>query len=209
MAEELQSLLEKIHRDGVAKAEAAGQALVEKARSQAAQLVADAERAAQARLAAAERDAAAYTERSRKALEQAARDVILQVGNALHGALKALAAREVGNALSGDALKTVLAESLAEYFRNAAAGVHTEILLNPAQQAVVRDYLMSRFAAELRGGINVMPDAGISAGFRISIAGDSVAHDFTAEAIAESLGQLLRPEIAAAVRSAASAPKPR
>jgi V/A-type H+/Na+-transporting ATPase subunit E len=209
MAEELQSLLEKIQKDGVARAETQAQALLEDARRKAQQIVADAESAARAKLAAAEKDGEVYTERSRKALEQAARDVILLVGNALNGTLKALVAREVGKALTGETLKTVLADSLSEYFRNAAAGLHTEVLVNPSQQALVTDYLMSRFSAELRQGVEIKPDAGISAGFKVSASGNSVVHDFTAEAIAESLGQLLRPEIAAAVRNAASAERPR
>ena len=83
MAEELQSLLDKIQSEGVAKAEARAAEIVAEAEKKAADVVAEAERKAAETRAAAEADAATLQSRAEASLRQAARDVRLQVGAAI------------------------------------------------------------------------------------------------------------------------------
>ena len=75
MAEELQSLLEKIQSDGIARAEAERDAVVAKAGKEAQEIVARAKQEAEAILAAAAAEAQSIQKRAESTIRQAARDI--------------------------------------------------------------------------------------------------------------------------------------
>ena len=97
MAEELQNLLERIQKDGVQKAEEESEKILARAREKAATLLKDAEKNAAAATEKAEQDAEQFMARSKKTLEQAARDVILSVGDAVTSTMKGIAAHASRN----------------------------------------------------------------------------------------------------------------
>ena len=68
--EDLQSLLEKINRDGVEKAEAEAKKIVDAAKARASAVMAEAEAAAAKMREDAERDTAAYVARAEESLRQ-------------------------------------------------------------------------------------------------------------------------------------------
>ena len=89
MSEDLQSLLEKINRDGVEKAKAAE--IVKAATADAAKAKADAAKAA-----------ADYTARASETVAQAARDTILKIEASVTAMLTALLAKDVDATLSDE-----------------------------------------------------------------------------------------------------------
>ena len=107
MADELQSLIERMQREGVEKAEADAAAIVTRAKAKAAEIVKAAEAQAQALLKQADADAQVYTERSTITLTQAARDVLIAVGQGLESILNDVVRKQVGQALSPETLKEI------------------------------------------------------------------------------------------------------
>ncbi len=89
------------------------------------------------------------------------------------------------------------------YAGQTAGTTPMDVLVSPAQQKQLADYFLGRFKAELPGGLQVRADPALSSGFRISMRDRNVEHDFSGPAIAEALGQLLRPELAEIVNAAA------
>ena len=79
MAEELQSLLDKINAEGVQKAEAEAARIIENAKKQAQEIRSEAEAQAAAAVKDAADQAAALETRAEAAIKQAARDVLLQL----------------------------------------------------------------------------------------------------------------------------------
>jgi len=77
MAEELQGLLEKIHDEGIKKADAEKNQIIADAREQAKQIVIDAETRATELIGSAEKDAAVSEKRAAATIKQAARDIVL------------------------------------------------------------------------------------------------------------------------------------
>jgi V/A-type H+-transporting ATPase subunit E len=201
MAEQLDSLLEKIKRDGVDKARVEAERIITDAEQKAERILKEAEAGAEARREAAEKAGAAYAERARTSVAQAARDVILSVGSALSNAALDVARRETTAALSGAALGGLIKTVVEAYARDGAS-VGIDVLLNAQQKKQVADFLMANLAESVRKGVTLRDDAGIVAGFRVSIPDKQVEHDFTGEAIAEALAGLLRPELGEIVRSA-------
>jgi V/A-type H+-transporting ATPase subunit E len=202
MPEELQSLLDRIQRDGVEKAETEARAIVSKARQEAEAMAAKARGDADALVAQAKRDAAAYEERARTALRQAARDAVLSVAQSVQAALQSLVRREVSSALGHhETLRRMLVHMTDNYFKGKGDG-RVDVLLSPAEQKEVADFFLSRFAAELKQGLEIKADDKIVRGFRVSAAKGTVEHDFTDEAIAQALAALLRPALAEIVKDA-------
>jgi V/A-type H+/Na+-transporting ATPase subunit E len=202
MPEHLDSLIEKIRKDGVETARAEAEAIVAEAGRKADALLKQASAEAETARAKAEKDSAAYAERAEASIRQAARDVILSVGAAIEKLAAAVAARAVQHALDPDTLRRLVAQVVEAYCRD-TSGAELTVLLNPEQKDAVQAYLMQTLAAELRSGVTLRDDAGVVAGFRVSIADKQVEHDFSSAAIAAALAELLRPELGAIVRSAA------
>jgi V/A-type H+/Na+-transporting ATPase subunit E len=201
MADDLQALLERIRRDGIEKAQAEAERILAEARARAGQIERDAEARAAESLKKAEQDGRAFAERGRKAVEQAARDVVLAVGQAVRSTFGEVVRREVTRALTPEALQSMLALIVSAYAGGGGGG-GVDVLVSSQDLAALKDFFTARYAEELKRGLRIGAAEGLAAGFRVSIVDEQVVHDFSDEAIAESLCQLLRPHLAEIVRAA-------
>jgi V/A-type H+-transporting ATPase subunit E len=113
MAEELQSLLDKINAEGVRKAEAEAARIIENAKKQAQDIRNEAEAEAAATMKNAADQAAALESRAEAAIKQAARDVLLQLQSELQNRIE--------KAVSGAAEQALTAEFMTELIRSMAA----------------------------------------------------------------------------------------
>ena len=197
MAEELQHLIERIQREAVDTGEQKAAQLVGQAREQAAGLLRDAEAQAKALIQKAEQDARQYAERSEHTLKQAARDLLISVGQGVEQIFARLALDSAGAALAGDSLKEMLARMVGAY---ATAGSGPmEVLLSSQDQEKLLAYFQERFREEMKQGLTLCGDERLARGFQVSLEGGRVKHQFTPEAIAEALSHFLRPKLAAIV----------
>ena len=202
MAEELQHLIERIRKEGVESGEKAAEALVTEAKKKAAAIVADAQKQARDLAAKAETDAAAFSERGKKTLEQAARDLLISIGGAVGAVVGGIADAKVSAALSPELVGQMLLKLAEAYARDGGAG-GIVAMLGEADAAAVKAYFAKEYQNKLAAGIQIESDKGIFQGFRVGAKGGQVFHDFTKEAIADSLGSFLRPELAQIVKKAA------
>jgi V/A-type H+-transporting ATPase subunit E len=203
MAEDLQSLIDRIQQDGLAKADAETKRMVAAAQEQAATLIKEAEARAKDIVAGAERDGQIFVERGNKALEQAARDVILSVHQAVSDTLNGLVSQSVGEALSLDVIKQMMVKVVDSYCGRQGDCAEVDLLVNPADQKQIVDFFMQQYRAAIDKGVEIHADSGIVSGFRVSIEGTQVHHDFTQKEIAATLCKLLRPRLAEIVKAAA------
>ena len=189
MAQDLQSLLEKINRDGVEKAEAESKRILADARAKAEALVAQAKAEAERARADAAQAADDYARRAAETVRQAARDTVLKVEAAVTARLEKLLAERVKATLQDP--KTV-SELVADAVRSLAG--NGEIATAPALAAA-----LGRELAAL-GRFEVVTDETLEAGFSVRLDGGRVEHTFTAAAIADELARRLRPDLAALLR---------
>ncbi|MBL7076986.1 MAG: hypothetical protein ISS31_05915 [Kiritimatiellae bacterium] len=202
MSEELQSLLDRIEKDGVDKANAKSDEIVKNAEAKADELVKKAEADAAALLAKAEEDSKAFEVRSSKALDQAARDVILSVERNVAAIFARIASEEVSQALDVETLRGCVASLIESYVKADAEGSRIAITLNDKQKADVVAYLSQKFQAQLTDGVTIEGSEVIGAGFKVAVTDKEVEHDFTGEAVADALGALLRTDLASIVKGA-------
>lgn len=205
MADDLQGLIDRIQKDGVAKADAAATEITSKAQARAEELVRAAEAKAEAIIKKAEADSKIFTQRSVHTLEQAARDIVLLVGGGVITAVENLLSGAVAQTMGPDTLKDLITRMVQAYAQKGMADGRAEILLNPDDQATVKQFAAESLRQELAKGLSIGADSRIKRGFEISMDGGRVRHDFTYQAIAETLAEFLRPALAELVRNAAAA----
>lgn len=203
MAEELQHLIERIRKEGVEKAEQEGAEILSKAKEKAASIVREAEAKAKAMLEKAEKDAQAFTERSRRTLEQAARDLLISVGQGVENILKDIVAEAVDEALSIDVLKQMLVKMAEAYAAHAGRETRIDLLISARDKEELIRFFAEQYRQRLLQGVEIHVDNELFKGFRVSFVQNHVYHDFSKQAIAEALTQFLRPQLSEIVHRVA------
>ena len=189
MSEDLQSLLEKINRDGVGKAQAKADQIVAEAKARAEAIVKEANAAAAKAKAEAEQAAQDYRARAAETLKQAARDTVIEVEKAVTALLEKVLAQDVNRALADEKTASALA---AEAVKGLTGSVEVAA---PAQLIAA---LKAQLAAQ--ANITVVLDETRDTGFSVKLDGGRVEHAFTGEVIAGELAKRLRPDLAALLK---------
>ena len=185
MAEELQSLIEKINRDGVEKANAEAERIVSAAKEQAAALLKSAKDEAAKQAADAAKKADESAAHAQETMKQAARDAIKSVQDAVQKALEKLLTADVEAALADPATATaVVGDAVRELVGTG------EVTAGPK----IASALKAQLAAQ--PNFTVVLDETLGAGFTVKLDGGRVEYDFTAATIAAELSKRLRPDLA-------------
>ena len=194
MAEELQSLIEKINRDGVEKANAEAERIIAAAKEKAAEIVKVAKDEADRYEAAAKDEAQASAARAEETLRQAARDAVISVEGAVQRLLERLLSADVDAALADPATAAAIA---GDAIREMSSG--GEVLAGPKIVAAVRSQLAAK------PEFTVVMDETLDSGFRVKRDGGRVEHDFTGATVATELAKRLRPDLAKLMRETTEA----
>ena len=191
MAEELQSLIEKIQRNGVECAEREAARFSPRQRTGGGDYRAGQE-AGRERAAAAERQAAHSALAGTRALEQAARDVSLRRVAALGRTFQDIIGGESAAAVFlMTSCAMLIRRMLQAYAERGMTESRIEVLLSAKDQASLREALMREFAAEAKGGLEISAQDGLAAGFQLKLEDGRVTHDFSSDAIAEAISASL------------------
>jgi len=199
MTEELQGLLDRIQKDGIEKANAEASRIVGEAQAKAADLVKKAETDAKAILDKAREDGQLFQQRGESAVSQAARDVILSVGDSITATLRGIISARVDAALS-TADFPALVKSVVTAYCAKDTGSGIEVLLSEAQRESVNAYFLSEMSVEMQKGLSIKGDKNIVSGFAVSVENGNVQHDFTGATLTEALCGLLRPQLAEIIK---------
>ena len=195
MTQDLQHLLEKIQRDGVDKAKADADKLVEAARAQARSILDAAKAEAEKVKGDARVEAEAFEHRAEETVRQSSRDTLLSVEKAVTALLTNLLLKDVNTALNSTELVSGL---VVEAVKTYLCGKGSIVVATAAKLA---DALRAKLAAEAATGVTVVTDETIGTGFRVKLADGRIEHTFTGAAVADSLARQLRPRLAALMKS--------
>ncbi|MDA3873772.1 MAG: hypothetical protein PF795_07405 [Kiritimatiellae bacterium] len=194
MSEHIQPLLERIHSEGLKKAEAERKTLLADAQSKADALLADARKQAEDIVKKAEAEAEANLKRGTTALEQAARDLLLRLRTEIGRQLKLAAQQAASAPLASEELIKELLPVLAKRGSGSVQVVASDPLaekLKALLPALLKD-------ADKQGKVIMNPKTG--AGFQLRFEDSPEGIDFTAESVAEWISDWLRPELAELLR---------
>lgn len=183
--EELQSLLEKINREGVEKADAEAKKIIDAAQAKAADIVAAARRDQARATADAEKAAADYQRRADETIRQQARDIVIGVRDSVTRLLESVLMRNVDSQLQDE---RVVADLVSAAVKD---------LTGPGE-ITCGEKLAKALAAQLasKGEFTVITDESAESGFTVRLDGGRVEHAFTCEVIAAELAKRLRGDLA-------------
>ncbi len=202
MSDDLQPLIERIQKQGVDKAKAEADQIVAKAKEQAAGIVRDAEDKKKRLVEQGRQEAETYEERSRKTLEQAARDVLITVSRGIENIMSDLVAESVDQAMDEQLLKDMLVK-IVEHCASRSGDVGWDVMVSPEDKERLIHFFANLYKQKMASGIQLKADNDILKGFKVSFQEGYVYLDFTSEALADSLSGLLRPHLADIVKRVA------
>ena len=197
MAEELKHLIEQIQKEGVDKANEQADTILAQAKEKAAKLVAEAEQQAQNLINKAEAEADAFAARSVKTLEQAARDLLITVGQGCEKVTTATLGSEVNSALSGEFLQKMITTVIEQ-----GKGGNLVLSVSDDDKKALTAFCAGK-AKKSETSIELVSDSEVLSGFKVAFKDKNVYLDYTGESIAETLGAFLRPELAKIVSTVA------
>ena len=199
MAEDVQGLLEKIHNDGIAKAQQEKEAIISEAKKEAARIVAEAKEQASELIAKADTDVKADQEKANAAIRQAARDAVIALKSDLLNKLNAAAHACIGEAMTPEVMKQIILK-MAESYGKAADGASLEILLPKKEQDQAEACLKAQLLAELKAEPSIRLTNDFNSGLQISFRDSDVYFDFSDDALAEILCRFVGPKLTAVIK---------
>jgi V/A-type H+/Na+-transporting ATPase subunit E len=167
MAEDLQLLIERLQRDAVDEGQRRARGIVDEAEAKAVAIVRDAEAQAERLLERAAHDAEAFTERSTFALEQAGRDLLIAVSQAVERLLGGLVHESLMEELRPGLLAEMLAKMADAYAGRGGRERRMQVLLGEDDiEELVRLYAQ-RYRDRVREGVELKLDNSVVKGFRL------------------------------------------
>ena len=203
MDEQLQSLLDRIRREGVERAEAEAAAIVDEAQGRASQVVAEAEAEADRLRRQAQADAESSRERAEKALEQAGRDFLLALQKSIEAILRETLRDTVAKALTPDVVADMLVRLAEAYAAHDMNESRIDVLLSPEDRERLAALVMQKYRDLANQGLTLRIDERLDKGFKVSFVDDNLYHDFSLTALAEALAPVLKPPLGEIVERAA------
>lgn len=189
MSEDLQSLLEKINRDGVEKAEVEASRIIAAAKAKADAIMTNAREEAAKIKTESEKAADENAKRAAATISNAARDTIISLKGAFSAMLEKLLTKDVDMALSDDATCIALVAEVIKGFTTSG-----EIVAGTKLAQALKGQLVKL------GNFTVVTDDTIGTGFSVKIDGGRVEHAYTADVIAAELAKRIRPDLAALLK---------
>lgn len=197
MTEDVQGLLEKIHNEGISKAQQEKDAIIAQAKEEALAIVAKAQTEADEMLRKAGDEIASDRRKADDAMRQAARDIVISLKADLLKKLNAVAQACVTEAMTPEVMAQIVLE-MAKNYSSADGSVSAELLLARKDQA--QDYLMAKLLEALKAKPEIHLTNDFNAGLQISFKENEVFFDFSDEALTEVLCKFTGAKLAAVIK---------
>jgi V/A-type H+-transporting ATPase subunit E len=190
---DVSDLIEKINQDGIRAAEEKARIIEAEATKSADEIVARAQREAEEMIAAATERIRIEDEKGKMLLAQAGRDLLLSIRKEINAMLGRILVSEIGQCLTPEALFTLVSEVVRNFHQEESDGI--EVFLNDDDMKLLENHVINRLREEMKKPIMIKPSEEISKGFIISFDGGKSCYDYTDTALAEYIGNHLKPKL--------------
>lgn len=206
MDDQLQSLIDKIKKEGVASAETSAAQIIAEAEKKAAQIIADAKSQADGIVKEAKAESERLEKSSEDAIKQAGRNLLISFRDGITSEFKKIIEAETATAYSKELLEKLIPETVKTWADKSEVN-NLSLLLSEKDLAALEAGLKSALKDEISKGLEIKPDKTLSNGFRIGLKDGSAFYDYSAESVAELFSAYLNPRVAAILKQAASEAK--
>lgn len=199
---QLQELIDKIKKDGVAEAEKEAANIIEQAQKKSDSIIEE----AQSKAADIIKNAKSETERmeksSEEAIAQAGRNMLLSFKDSLIAELDLIIKAETEKAMSKDVLAKLIPQTVLNWSKDTNAS-ELSVLLSEKDLKDLQDAFTTELKEQINKGLEIKPDKTIAAGFRIGVKNGAAFYDFSAESLSQMFAAYLNPKISAIMKDAA------
>lgn len=199
---QLQELIDKIKKDGIANAESEAQKIIAEAEKKAQSIIADAEEKSQEIIKNAKAETSKMEKASEEAIIQAGRNMLLSFKDSLLSELNGLVQAETEKATTKEVLAKLIPETVKAWSKNTQVD-ELSVLLSEKDLSSLQAAFTNELKAEIEKGLEIKPDKTLSSGFRIGVKNGAAYYDFSAESVAELFAAYLNPKVAALIKTAA------
>lgn len=196
MTDQLQSLLLRLQQDGVDKGREQADELLTQARAEAARIVAAANAEAQQALERSKAEAARLEQRAQAAVKQAARDLLLSIGQRIEVLVGKLVGERVAEVMDGPTVVALLQRLIEAFVDRGRVNGGLDVVVGPELKRALTDTTLQHLRQRLEHGLTLHVGAGLGHGFQVRMGQGGVTHDLTEKAIAAAVAELVTPEIA-------------
>ena len=199
---QLQELIDKIKKDGVASAEAEARSIIEASEKRSEEIIAEAQKKAAEIIKNAKLETARMEKASEEAITQAGRNMLLSFKDSLVKEMDGIVQAEVTKAQTKTLLAKLIPETVKAWAKNADVS-ELSVLLSEKDLKALETTLVSELKTQISKGLEIKPDKTLNAGFRIGIKNGAAYYDYSAESLAELFAGYLNPKVAALMKDAA------
>ena len=199
---QVQELIDKIKKDGVASAESAAQDIISTAEKKAASIIKEANEKAEAIIENAKAETARLEKASNDAIEQAGRNLLLSFREGINRQLSAIVSAETEKAFDKDVLKKLVPETVKAWAASPDAS-DLAVLLPPKSLKELESSLTTALKTQISKGLELKSDDSLATGFRIGSKDGAAFYDFSAEELASLFSAYLNPKTTEIMRRAA------
>ena len=193
MEMQLNSLIEKIKKDGIIETKKKSEEIIKQAEERKEAIIKEAEDKSGFIIREAEAKTAKLKDNSQKAIIQAVRDATLSLKEEIKNLLDSILKQEIQRSLSDDVIKELILGIAKGWSKDRQGAL--EISLSKQDKDRLEKLILSKFKSELASGMTLKVNPNINKGLYIGIKGKDFHYDFTDEAILEILKEYLRPFI--------------
>ena len=201
MDTQVEELIDRIKRDGVAAAENSASKTISEAQKEAEKIISNAKAEADKIIRQAKDETERLQKSGEDAIRQAGRNLLIAFRDSIQKELSTLVNGEVSSVYSKDMLVKLVPEVIKEWVKNTSAE-DVSVLLNEKHLKQVEDGLKAALKAEISKGLTLGVDNSVAAGFRIGVKDGAAFYDYSADSVAELFSSYLNPRIAKLMKEA-------
>ena len=199
---QLQELIDKIKKDGVASAEAKAQEIIAEAEKKAASIISSAEEKADSIIKSGKAETERMEKASIDAIRQAGRNLLISFRDGVNAQLAALISAETSKVYNADMLKTLIPETVKAWASKDDVNSLSVLLSEKDLKELEKD-LGAALKEQINSGLEIKLDNSLTKGFRIGTKDGSAFYDFSAESVADLFSAYLNPKTSAIMKEAA------
>lgn len=199
---QLQELIDKIKKDGVATAEKESEKIISDSEVQAEKIIKEAKLKAEEIIKEAKSETQRMQKASEEAIIQAGRNMLLLFKESLIKELNNVIQVETSKVLSKDLLSTLIPQTIKEWAKNCDVG-ELSILLSEKDLSDLEKTFTSELKTLISDGLEIKVDKTLSSGFRIGVKNGEAFYDYSAESLATMFSAYLNPKVSALIEISA------
>ena len=202
MEVQLQELVDKIKKDGVAAADEKAAEIIRAAEEKAKNIIEKAEAEAQESIKKAEAEALRFQKAAESSIDQAGRNTLISFRQGLLNELNAIIKAETVKNYDSAVLKNLIPEAVKGWVKTGNTE-NLSVILADKDLKELESSLSAALKEHVSKGLELKADSKIAGGFRIGTKDGAAYYDFSAEAVADLFSSYLSPKTAEILKNAA------